>query len=432
MQHLLFIFMLFSYLPVNASPTENTYGPIRERDRLWDIATRVRPDPSITRYQTMIALLQANPHAFSVSCNLNSLKTGQILHIPSSSEMQQLSPAQAETEYHRQNSAWKAYRRQGKAIDCSSEEQKNLPPQESTEPILSVIKSALAPMTSTIPETKPPVSLEKPLPRITSSVNEETFESPTFPLPFSLLITLAIAFSFLLILPIAWLVHKHIVAKILLKQNRLDSLKDALNQHKTHLKKKKNFSHIASDVNLAEFAKEDSSPPIMPENPEIDTLKEKLAYIRTYLAEGEGKAVEKFLKEVLEEGSPEQQEEAKQLIEINKKMSTLELYIAKNQSLVAHNPLLQEILQVTQHLPTLQYLPENEGKVIDLVDKIFEFLDQELDAQGKLMEAYTHRYKPKFFETNTYSVVRKNEKILTEEELSHVEARLTPKPPRFL
>ena len=431
MQYILFIVILFNYLSVHATSSENTYGPIRGRDRLWDIATRVRPEPTITRYQAIMALLRANPHAFNIPCNINSLKISQILRIPSASEMKQLSPDQAETEYHRQNNLWKAYRNQGQVIHCSPEEQKSLALQEEpAEPILSVIKSALTPITSSLPlETPPPVS-PKPTPQAIPSPLKENEEQQigSIILSFPLLIALIVFFTTFLI---GWFIHQHIVAKILTKQNRLDSLKNSIHQQKTNLKKNDELGNIVSDVPFAEFDEEKISPSFKTDNIGTETLKEKLAYVRTYLADGEGKAVERFLKEVVEEGTPEQREEAKQLIEISKKMSTLELYVAKNQSLVAHNPLLQEILQVTRHLPTLQYLPENEGKIIDLVDKIFEFLDRELDAQGKLMESYTHRYKPKFFEAK-YNVVKKNEQILTEEELSQVESRLAPKPPRFL
>ena len=84
-------------------PEELTYGPIQSGDRLWDIALQLRPNPSISRHQVMIALLKANPQAFRIPCNLNSLKIGNRLRIPSLAEMQILTPAQALAEFNRQN-----------------------------------------------------------------------------------------------------------------------------------------------------------------------------------------------------------------------------------------------------------------------------------------------------------------------------------------
>ena len=47
-------------------PEELTYGPIQSGDRLWDIAIQLRPNSTISRYQVMIALLKANPQAFTM------------------------------------------------------------------------------------------------------------------------------------------------------------------------------------------------------------------------------------------------------------------------------------------------------------------------------------------------------------------------------
>ena len=69
------VYMIFT---INLSAEEiNTYGPIKPGELLWKIATKISP-PSINRYQVIIALHQKNPHAFSVFCNMNSLKIGGV------------------------------------------------------------------------------------------------------------------------------------------------------------------------------------------------------------------------------------------------------------------------------------------------------------------------------------------------------------------
>ncbi|QYJ80018.1 FimV/HubP family polar landmark protein [Shewanella acanthi] len=57
------------------------YGPTTSRDTFWSIAQKVRPDSSVSVYQVMAAVFDANPHAFN-SDNYNSLEKGMILLIP--------------------------------------------------------------------------------------------------------------------------------------------------------------------------------------------------------------------------------------------------------------------------------------------------------------------------------------------------------------
>ncbi|MDT3274337.1 FimV/HubP family polar landmark protein [Shewanella sp. SP2S2-4] len=62
------------------------YGPTTSRDTFWSIAQKVRPDASVSVYQVMAALYDANPHAFN-SSSYNSLERGMILLIPSKEVM---------------------------------------------------------------------------------------------------------------------------------------------------------------------------------------------------------------------------------------------------------------------------------------------------------------------------------------------------------
>ncbi len=63
------------------------YGPISPNERLWKIAAKVRPDPGISKEHMMKALLKANPQAFSKSNNMDSLKVGATLRVPTLREI---------------------------------------------------------------------------------------------------------------------------------------------------------------------------------------------------------------------------------------------------------------------------------------------------------------------------------------------------------
>ncbi|MGL6122059.1 MAG: FimV/HubP family polar landmark protein [Shewanella sp.] len=62
------------------------YGPTTSKDTFWSIAQKVRPDASVSVYQVMAALYDANPHAFN-SASYDSLERGMILLIPSKDVM---------------------------------------------------------------------------------------------------------------------------------------------------------------------------------------------------------------------------------------------------------------------------------------------------------------------------------------------------------
>lgn len=68
---------------------DNSYGPVQRNDTLSHIAQRVRPDKSVTAHQTMQALFVLNPKAF-INNNINLLKQGQTLIIPTSDQVRQI------------------------------------------------------------------------------------------------------------------------------------------------------------------------------------------------------------------------------------------------------------------------------------------------------------------------------------------------------
>ena len=86
------------------------YGPVRKSDTLWSIASRLRPDPSVSTQRMMLAILEANPEAFAIM-NVNALRAGTTLRIPGREEIGPDEPDAAIAEVQRQHSAWLEHRR---------------------------------------------------------------------------------------------------------------------------------------------------------------------------------------------------------------------------------------------------------------------------------------------------------------------------------
>ncbi|MCH8944798.1 MAG: hypothetical protein IH910_08430, partial [Proteobacteria bacterium] len=93
--------------PVDDRPYEtNASGEyiVLRGETLWSWATRVRPDSRLTINQTMLAIFEANPDAFGG--NINILREGALLRIPSADDIFQISRGDALDEVKRQHSAW--------------------------------------------------------------------------------------------------------------------------------------------------------------------------------------------------------------------------------------------------------------------------------------------------------------------------------------
>ena len=77
---------------------------VQRGETLWGLTARNRPDSRLTMNQTMLAIYQANPDAFGG--NINILKAGASLRVPSADEVFQISRTEALSEVSRQHSAW--------------------------------------------------------------------------------------------------------------------------------------------------------------------------------------------------------------------------------------------------------------------------------------------------------------------------------------
>lgn len=79
---------------------------IQHHDTMWQVASRLRPGASVTIEQTMIALLRKNPDAF-IGNNVNRVKSGYVLAVPTEEEVQRLSHAEAVREVKQQARDWR-------------------------------------------------------------------------------------------------------------------------------------------------------------------------------------------------------------------------------------------------------------------------------------------------------------------------------------
>jgi pilus assembly protein FimV len=92
--------------PTSYTTSVTSYGITDRNDTLWDVALETRPEKSISVHQMMMALLKENSRAFSHN-NINGLKAGYTLSVPSSDVIKQISKKQAISAVSEQNTSWK-------------------------------------------------------------------------------------------------------------------------------------------------------------------------------------------------------------------------------------------------------------------------------------------------------------------------------------
>src|SRR5690606_14382237 len=76
---------------------------------LSDIVSRMELPPGVDEFQVMIAMLQRNPEAF-IFGNINLVKEGSTVVLPTAQEMASISRVMASAEYTKHLNSWLAYR----------------------------------------------------------------------------------------------------------------------------------------------------------------------------------------------------------------------------------------------------------------------------------------------------------------------------------
>jgi len=88
----------------------DTFGPTGPSDTLWTIASRVRPDNSVSMQQVMLAIQDLNPDAF-MGGNINRLKRGEVLRVPTRDQIQSRTRAEATRMVSQQNQEFRSPQR---------------------------------------------------------------------------------------------------------------------------------------------------------------------------------------------------------------------------------------------------------------------------------------------------------------------------------
>ena len=88
-----------------SSPVPGSRYMIRREDTLWRIASLARPQGASVQ-QTMLDIQRLNPDAF-VNGNINTVKAGYIVYLPSESDISSADASSALAEVREQNTAWR-------------------------------------------------------------------------------------------------------------------------------------------------------------------------------------------------------------------------------------------------------------------------------------------------------------------------------------
>ena len=88
-----------------SSPVPGSRYMIRREDTLWRIASLARPQGASVQ-QTMLDIQRLNPDAF-VNGNINTVKAGYIVYLPSESDISSADVSSALAEVREQNTAWR-------------------------------------------------------------------------------------------------------------------------------------------------------------------------------------------------------------------------------------------------------------------------------------------------------------------------------------
>ncbi|MGB5258935.1 MAG: FimV/HubP family polar landmark protein [Gammaproteobacteria bacterium] len=143
---------------VAPQPASNSYGPIRRSETLWSIAKRLRPDEGISIEQVMLALQRANPQAFEGN-NINRLRAGVTMTVPSRDEMVSMSAREATAESRRQYAEWNAERDRTTSAAASAPQATDTATTESAEAAES---ADTAPVSTAAADTEARLQLTAP------------------------------------------------------------------------------------------------------------------------------------------------------------------------------------------------------------------------------------------------------------------------------
>jgi len=106
---------------------------VKKGNTLWSIAGKNRPANQLTIYQTMMAIQALNQDAFYAN-NINLLREGAVLRLPTREQIELFNKATSEAEFARQHAAWMALKQAGKLDELIANEQMNTQASSNAEP----------------------------------------------------------------------------------------------------------------------------------------------------------------------------------------------------------------------------------------------------------------------------------------------------------
>ncbi|EAQ64165.1 hypothetical protein MED121_00995 [Marinomonas sp. MED121] len=97
---------------LESMPTSGTYRT-SQGNTLWSLADKTNQSAQLTVYQTMMAIQALNEDAFYAN-NINLMKEGAILRLPTKEQIALFNKAMSKQEFDKQNQAWMDLKRNGR------------------------------------------------------------------------------------------------------------------------------------------------------------------------------------------------------------------------------------------------------------------------------------------------------------------------------
>lgn len=284
------------------------YGPTKTTDHLWRIAVHVKPS-SATEQQTMVAILRQNPEAF-LADNINGLKTGYYLRIPTAASIKNISRQRAINIVHKQNQSWK--KTPTKRIRTST----------ITKSINYNRKAILRVATMELQNQKDILTLQSQINNITSHVNKINDQISSLESKYQTRLTNIEQ-------------NDSVQQASIQKTNQqVQNINTQVQQVQTDTQQQRNiYRYILAAmiavilliiILLIILIKRCKKQPVIQKESEQDadydfmgsdeSIPSKLDLARTYIDMGDAKDAKKVLQEIIQIGNAEQQQEAKDLL----------------------------------------------------------------------------------------------------------------------
>lgn len=154
---------------------------VQQNDTLWSVASKLRPDNSITVEQMMLALVRQNPEAF-IKENIHGIKRGYILRMPDRAAITAIDRQAAIAQVREHTALWREYRQaMGHGAPASAMESSagdsSVPMDETGDGKLSILGASGEQGSDTAAAGQDPMAKELKRLRAELSLANESLES---------------------------------------------------------------------------------------------------------------------------------------------------------------------------------------------------------------------------------------------------------------